>query len=36
MMKTKYGKEINPDNFPYFGQFGDYVRKKHRQRVGKG
>lgn len=27
MMKTKYGEEINPDDFPYFGQFGDYVRK---------
>ena len=26
-MKTKYGKEINPDDFPFAGQFGDYVRK---------
>lgn len=26
-MKTKYGEEINPDDFPYFGQFSDYVRK---------
>lgn len=26
-MKTKYGKEINPDDFPFAGQFGDYVRQ---------
>lgn len=26
-MKTKYGKEINPDDFPFAGQFSDYVRK---------
>lgn len=26
-MKTKYGQDINPDNFPYYGQFGNYVRQ---------
>lgn len=35
MMKTKYGKEINPDDFPYFGQFGDYVRKNIDSEWGK-
>lgn len=25
-MKTKYGQEINPDDFPYAGQFCAYVR----------
>lgn len=25
-MKTKYGQDINPDDFPYAGQFGAYVR----------
>lgn len=35
MMKTKYGEEINPDNFPYFGQFGDYVRKNIDSEWGK-
>lgn len=35
MMKTKYGKEINPDDFPYFGQFGDYVRKNVDSEWGK-
>ncbi len=25
-MKTKYGQDINPDDFPYYGQFGNYVR----------
>lgn len=35
MMKTKYGKEINPDDFPYFGQFGDYVRKNIDSKWGK-
>lgn len=34
-MKTKYGKEINPDDFPYFGQFGDYVRKNIDSEWGK-
>lgn len=34
-MKTKYGKEINPDDFPYFGQFGDYVRKNVDSEWGK-
>lgn len=34
-MKTKYGEEINPDNFPYFGQFGDYVRKNIDSEWGK-
>lgn len=34
-MKTKYGKEINPDDFPYFGQFGDYVRKNIDNEWGK-
>lgn len=28
-MKTKYGEEIDPNDFPYFGQFGDYVRKNN-------
>lgn len=27
MMKTKYGEEIDPNDFPFAGQFGDYVRK---------
>lgn len=35
MMKTKYGEEINPDDFPYFGQFGDYVRKNIDSEWGK-
>lgn len=35
MMKTKYGKEINPDDFPYFGQFGDYVRQNIDSEWGK-
>ena len=26
-MKTKYGEEINPDDFPFAGQFSDYVRQ---------
>lgn len=26
-MKTKYGEEIDPNDFPFAGQFGDYVRK---------
>lgn len=34
-MKTKYGKEINPDDFPYFGQFGDYVRQNIDSEWGK-
>lgn len=34
-MKTKYGEEINPDDFPYFGQFGDYVRKNIDSEWGK-
>lgn len=34
-MKTKYGKDINPDDFPYFGQFGDYVRKNIDREWGK-
>lgn len=36
MIKTKYGEEINPDNFPYFGQFGSYVRKNIDSKWGKG
>ena len=35
MMKTKCGEEINPDDFPYFGQFGDYVRKNIDSEWGK-
>ena len=35
MMKTKYGKEINPDDFPFAGQFGDYVRKNIDSEWGK-
>lgn len=35
MMKTKYGEEINPDDFPYFGQFGVYVRKNIDSEWGK-
>lgn len=34
-MKTKYGKEINPDDFPFAGQFGDYVRKNIDSEWGK-
>ena len=26
-MKTKYGEEINPDDFPFAGQFSNYVRQ---------
>lgn len=35
MIKTKYGEEINPDDFPYFGQFGSYVRKNIDSDWGK-
>lgn len=36
MIKTKYGEEINPDDFPYFGQFGNFVRKNIDSEWGKG
>ena len=35
-MKTKYGQEINPDNFPYYGQFGNYVRQTIDSEWGMG
>ena len=35
MMKTKYGKEINPHDFPFAGQFSDYVRKNIDSEWGK-
>lgn len=35
MIKTKYSEEINPDDFPYFGQFGSYVRKNIDSDWGK-
>lgn len=35
MIKTKYGEEINPDDFPYFGQFGNFVRKNIDSDRGK-
>ena len=34
-MKTKYGKEINPDDFPFAGQFSNYVRKNIDSEWGK-
>ena len=35
-MKTKYGQEINPDDFPYYGQFGNYVRSTIDSEWGMG
>lgn len=35
-MKTKYGQEINPDDFPYYGQFGNYVRQNIDSEWGMG
>lgn len=34
-MKTKYGEEIDPNDFPFAGQFGDYVRKNIDSEWGK-
>lgn len=35
MMKTKYGEEINPDDFPFAGQFSNYVRQNIDSEWGK-
>ena len=35
-MKTKYGQDINPDDFPYYGQFGNYVRQTIDSEWGMG
>lgn len=35
-MKTKYGQGINPDDFPYYGQFGNYVRQTIDSEWGMG
>ena len=35
ILKTKYGREINTDNFKYYG-FGDYVRKNIDENWGLG
>lgn len=35
-MKTKYGQEINPDDFPYAGQFCAYVRANIDPEWGMG
>lgn len=35
-MKTKYGQDINPDDFPYYGQFGNYVRQNIDSEWGMG
>lgn len=34
-MKTKYGQDINPDDFPYAGQFSNFVRKNIDSDWGK-
>lgn len=36
MIKTKYGQDINPDDFPYYGQFGKYVRQTIDSEWGMG
>lgn len=33
ILKTKYGKEINTDDFKFYG-FGDYMRKNHDKEWG--
>lgn len=35
-MKTKYGQEINPGDFPYYGRFGNYVRQTIDSEWGMG
>ena len=35
ILKTKYGREINTDNFKFYG-FGDYVRKNIDENWGLG
>ena len=35
-MKTKYGQDINPDDFPYYGQFCAYVRANIDPEWGMG
>ena len=35
-MKTKYGQDIYPDDFPFAGQFSDYVRANIDSEWGMG